>query len=115
VNAQHFVVRVCEQPGVDRDEILRAGLRSAILGSSFLFRVEDIRRYLHKLAEEYFVDRDLDRHDGKLVLFGKTDGKIACGIRYNMGAHAWSLRRPMLSVFTPAPRLAFLFKLLCRR
>src|SRR5450756_1398389 len=110
MNAQHFVVRVCQQPGVDRDEILRAGLRGAILGSSFLFRVEGIRRYLHKLAEEYFVDRDLNRHDGKVVLFGKTNGKIACGVRYNMDAHAWPLLRPMLSVFTAAPRLAFLFR-----
>src|SRR5450830_891481 len=87
VNAQHFIVRVCEQPGVDRDEILRAGLRGARLGSSFLLRVEDIGRYLHKLAEEYSIDRNLERHDGKVVLFSKTSGKVACGVRYDVNSH----------------------------
>src|SRR5450830_1009309 len=91
VNAQHFVVRVCEQPGVDRDEILGAGLRGARLGSSFLLRVEDIGRYLHKLAEEYSVDRNLERHDGKVVLFGKTSGKATRGVRYNVNSHRFLL------------------------
>src|SRR5450756_2263167 len=87
MNAQYFVVRVCEQAGVNRDEILGAGLRGARLCSSFLLRVEDISRYLHKFAEEYSVDRNLERHDGKVVLFGKTSGKIACGVRYNVNSH----------------------------
>src|SRR5450756_1111903 len=96
MNAQYFVVRVCEQPGVDCDKILGAGLRGARLGSSFLLRVEDISRYLHKLAEEYPIDRNLERHDGKVVLFGKTSGKVACGIRYNVNSH--------MSVATPPSR-----------
>src|SRR5659263_732095 len=91
MNAQHFVVRVCEHPGVDRDEILGAGLCGARLGSSFLLCIEDISRYLHKLPEEYSVDRNLERHDGKVMLFGKTSGKAACGVRYNVNSHKFLL------------------------
>src|SRR5450756_3091277 len=91
VNAQLFVARVCEQPGVNRDEILGAGLCGARLCSSFLLRVENISRYLHKLPEKYSVDRNFERHNGKVVLFGKTSGKAACGVRYNVNSHKFPL------------------------
>src|SRR5664280_2373399 len=87
MNAQHFVIRVCEQPRVDRDKILGAGLRRARLGSSSLLRVEDVRRYLHKFAEEHSINRDLEGHDRKAVLFSKTSGKVARGVRYDVNSH----------------------------
>src|SRR5664280_830876 len=87
MNAQHLVIRVCEQPRVDRDKILRAGLRRPRLGSSSLLRAEDVRRYLHKFAEEHSINRDLERHDRKAVLFSKTSRKVARRVRYDVNSH----------------------------